>query len=1131
MWRRPVVWIVLVLFSLAGAVVAGVNFGRAFPVVALDLEMDREGALEAARARSVQEGWPTAEFRQAASFGLRDSEVQTYVELEGGGGDGWQGILEDDAYRPYVWVVRQFREGEAFEASVRIAPDGTPVGFRLQVPEDEPGPMLRTEDAQAIAEAGTATWGVDLEPYTLVETSGERRPNGRVDYTFVYERDGGPRFGEARTRLRLVVSGDRHSELTHLVEVPEAFSRRYSEIRSTNDLIALIASLAFAVLYFGGGCGFALLLLLRAGWVEWRTALRWGVIIGAFMFVAGLNELPLAWMDYDTAVPAGSFLTQQVLFALGTLVGIALLLALAFMAAETMDRKAFGGHVRLWRSWDADVARSNTGLGLALGGYVFTGFFVAYVVLFYLVVARGLGWWTPAEAVVEPDLLATPFPWVSGVAISLYAGFSEEALFRAIPLAGAALLGDRFGNRRAWIGVALVVQALIFAAAHANYPQQPAYARLVELFLPALALGVMYLRFGLLPAVIAHFTYDLTWFSLPLFASGGVWGSKLLVVVLGLVPLGAVLAARWRAGAAAEAPESAYNRAWKPAERGVPTTAAEEPWIAREIPATEPEPMTLPGWLRTPWVAAAGVLGLVVWVLFARVSSDAPALAVDREEARVVADSVLAAWNIEPGDEWRLLMDVHAQPAQVHRFVWQTSGGGFYLALLGDNLPGPHWHVRWARFEGPVEERAEEYLVTVGPYRRNTRLRHTLPEGRAAPSLTESEARVVARRTLGDEYGMPPEVLREVSAEADQLPERMDWTFTFRTPAIVRVREGEARASVQIAGDQVVDVWRFIHVPETWEREDRGREVIRTTLRIVGGGLLGLLGLAVIILGAVRWSRGVFHRRAFATVGLAAFVLLLGQMLGRWPSTQAAFSTAQPYDYQLFAALIAIPLGAVIGAALLGVMGGFAHAVAQKGTHTSKALPVGIALGLLVAGGAEFLKRIQPRFEPVWADYAGAAAVSPVLDTAIGFLWSFLGMAITALALVATMKAAYGGKRAWAPVAIAVVVGLGMTGLDGPRTILLWLFGSVIAGATVYAVYYLAERVGLALLPAFVGLLAALDGLVMALRQPYAGAQSGALLGMLLVVTAAAVWSRYLAAPLVDDEPLPAQAVIPETDR
>ena len=78
-------------------------------------------------------------------------------------------------------------------------------------------------------------------------------------------------------------------------------------------------------------------------------------------------------------------------------------------------------------------------------------------------------------------MLAAYFPWLSSIAISLQAGFWEECLFRAIPTAGAALLGQRYGRSRLWIAGAFLLQMIIFGAAHANYPAQPAYARVVEL--------------------------------------------------------------------------------------------------------------------------------------------------------------------------------------------------------------------------------------------------------------------------------------------------------------------------------------------------------------------------------------------------------------------------------------------------------------------------------------------------------------------------------------------------------------------------------------------------------------------------------------------------------------------------
>jgi hypothetical protein len=105
---------------------------------------------------------------------------------------------------------------------------------------------------------------------------------------------------------------------------------------------------------------------------------------------------------------------------------------------------------------------------------------------------------------------------LTSIAISLQAGFWEECLFRAVPIAGAALLGRRFGKPWLWITAAMVVQAVIFGGGHANYPAQPAYARLVELIIPALGFGGLYLLFGLVPAIVLHFAFDVVWIALPL---------------------------------------------------------------------------------------------------------------------------------------------------------------------------------------------------------------------------------------------------------------------------------------------------------------------------------------------------------------------------------------------------------------------------------------------------------------------------------------------------------------------------------------------------------------------------------------------------------------------------------------
>ena len=87
------------------------------------------------------------------------------------------------------------------------------------------------------------------------------------------------------------------------------------------------------------------------------------------------------------------------------------------------------------------------------------------------------------------------------------------------------------------------MQAIVFGAGHAPYPNQPAFARPVELIIPSIGFGLLYVYFGLLPGIILHFAFDVVWFALPIFLASapGIWFQRLMIVALTLVPLWIVL--------------------------------------------------------------------------------------------------------------------------------------------------------------------------------------------------------------------------------------------------------------------------------------------------------------------------------------------------------------------------------------------------------------------------------------------------------------------------------------------------------------------------------------------------------------------------------------------------------------
>src|SRR2546422_6033372 len=114
MLRRPAFWIAFTALSVAAAIFTFKNFSTAFPLVSIDLRMDRPEALRQARSLVEKNAWPSKEFDQAADFSA-DQELQNFIELEGGGKPELGRIIKQKLFAPYTWRVRHFKEGDAHE--------------------------------------------------------------------------------------------------------------------------------------------------------------------------------------------------------------------------------------------------------------------------------------------------------------------------------------------------------------------------------------------------------------------------------------------------------------------------------------------------------------------------------------------------------------------------------------------------------------------------------------------------------------------------------------------------------------------------------------------------------------------------------------------------------------------------------------------------------------------------------------------------------------------------------------------------------------------------------------------------------------------------------------------------------
>src|ERR1700682_5215845 len=379
--RKPAFWIAFAVISVLSAVFAWRFLPQALPLIKLDVKMTRDDALDRASALAGKLGLVPLEARRAALF-THDGTTQNFVELDAGGKPKFAELLTGDVYAPYWWEVRLFNPNQTAEARLRFRPDGSPYGFQVKVPEAEPGAALEAGAARGIAEArAVGDWAIDFAPYKLLEQSDVRRSGGRVDHVFVYEREH-ETLGDGRFRLRLGVGGGRLSEVSHFVYVPEAFKLRFQEMRSDNETIAKVASLAAAALYGIGGCIVGNLWLLRRRALLWKRGIVAGAIVAGINALALLASAPQAWFSYDTAQPVWVFWGAQVGLSLLLFLVGSLGLALVFMAAEGLSRLAFPDHPQLWRVWSRDAAPTPAILGRTVGGYLFVPIELALIAAF-----------------------------------------------------------------------------------------------------------------------------------------------------------------------------------------------------------------------------------------------------------------------------------------------------------------------------------------------------------------------------------------------------------------------------------------------------------------------------------------------------------------------------------------------------------------------------------------------------------------------------------------------------------------------------------------------------------------------------------------------------------------------------
>ena len=860
-------------------------FPRALPIVSLQQTLTRDVALVRADSFFRAHSLAPSSARRVVHFQGNDS-LRTFVELAAGGADSLNALVRGRDIAPFAWSVRAFTPRDPREARVEFAPDGRIIGFSQVLAEGDQRPAIAADSGQRLAEQALGQWINDrADRWKLVSSSYEtRKTSGRVDRTYTYERTD-RRVGSAPLRAEVVVAGNAVAKVRQYVDIPESFRRRYGEMRSANDLLALIAGLGALVIVIAGIVFVAR--ASRTSAVRWRAAMFVGGVIGVLTLGAGLNEMTASWYNYDSALSPTAF---QVRIAFGALLAgglTGLLAGFTLAAAELATRLAFPEQLDWWKLWRYRGTREVA--SRVASGYAVATIGFAYVALFYLVTRTMLGWWVPSEMLDDPNLIATPMPWLSGIAVSLNAGVWEETLFRALPLSLLSLWVGQRPGRRWWMAAGVVATALTFGFAHSNYASWPPYSRGVEIFVDACFWAVLVINFGVLVTVIAHFVYDLVLFGL--FATSGnaaEYRVSAAIILVALLAPALAVAWRWaRQRGFTAAPDDARFAAWSAGTHEEETVAAP---VARPSGPLSARARQL--------AVAAAVVAAIAAVSRAPVPTLGPQFTADRTQVLSTSDSVLRTRGADPAG-WRRLTSIGDDTLpQWPRFLRAHQMISRAQRFASTYVPPTWWVVRYVHTTGSAVARTEEWRVRLWPDGRPLDARHLIGDAAARSAIPPDSVRRVAVAALV-RAGVQAQMLREVEFKETARPARRDVTVTYTDTTVALPDGAVARAWVTVAGDEPLMVRRGVELPEAFLRADRERQSTRALI----AALCGLVLIGVIITGSVMMTRrcpvvledGVLDRRATMLLLGALVILAVLGSLNAMPTALFSYDTTEPW--------------------------------------------------------------------------------------------------------------------------------------------------------------------------------------------------------------------------------------------
>jgi len=498
-------------FIAAAVLSAAVWFIFTYPQLSfINLSVGRKQALEIAEGYMRERGFDPDTYQHATIFSSLDS-VDQYLQKAIGFKREIQFFKEHDL-ELFHWYIRFFRENEKEQFGIAVsAATGEIVEYTRSIKDTDARPFLEREVSQQKAiEFLAERFGFNPNLYTVQANLAHKLDN-RTDYNFSWEKNGvfvpwskEPDTGGGRLLTSVTISGEEILSFRKIgLRIPEEYGRFMDRQQNTGRNLSLL----FRILYFALLISAVFLVLVRRNSLVMHTVKWFCVSLTFTIFFLNLfsyfNDYEQILFDYPTTSPFADYFGRLTINLILSTFIVTIGILMPSLAGEAIHYEAFpqrkeGRFLHYLQS---------TFFSRPLSRAVGIGYLVAFIMigiqsLAFKIGQEHLGVWIQYSWMTQ--LSSSYLPFITAIVVSFSASTIEEISFRIFSIS----LGKKFLKNTL---LAVLCASVMWGYGHSGYPVFPMWFRGLEVTCLGLFLSFVYLRYGIIPVVVAHFLFDVFW--------------------------------------------------------------------------------------------------------------------------------------------------------------------------------------------------------------------------------------------------------------------------------------------------------------------------------------------------------------------------------------------------------------------------------------------------------------------------------------------------------------------------------------------------------------------------------------------------------------------------------------------